>query len=197
MHSAFNSDILLRLLTIGLITTRYIYWEVTAQRSNREKPKLRPNTPAAKQKRLALALMGALIYLQLLGLNIAPFYYPWEVQAIGFGIALVGFAVSMSARRTLGTNWAHAAEYQIKTNHELITSGVYRYIRHPIYVGIALTGVGAEIVAGSWLFIPLLGLSLLTASSQARKEEAILIRQFGTRYQEYMRHTKRFVPYLW
>jgi len=112
-------------------------------------------------------------------------------------LVVIGISATMLARRSLGTNWAHAAEYQIRKNHILVRSGVYNYIRHPLYAGMFLAIVGAEIVAGSYLFIPAFFLEILWGWNQAKKEEKILIGQFGDEYIRYMSETKMFLPFVW
>jgi protein-S-isoprenylcysteine O-methyltransferase Ste14 len=57
--------------------------------------------------------------------------------------------------------------------------------------------IGGELIAGSWLWLVLLGTLTLAAITQATKEERILLEEFGQKYQSYMRRTKRFIPYLW
>ncbi|MDB5178903.1 MAG: Isoprenylcysteine carboxyl methyltransferase [Patescibacteria group bacterium] len=197
MTGLYTPDNLLRLLTILLISTRYVYWVITARRAQTEKPRLQRLSASAYLRRTASSLAGALIYLQLFGLQILPFHQNLAIQAIGFAFVVIGFAVSMSARRTLGANWAHGAEYQIKTRHTLTTTGVYSSIRHPIYAGIFLSMIGAEIVAGSYVFLLFLAVLPIIAHQQAKKEEAILIREFGDDYKRYMRKTKMLIPRVW
>jgi protein-S-isoprenylcysteine O-methyltransferase Ste14 len=119
------------------------------------------------------------------------------VQVSGLAMIVASFIVLVPARRTLGDNWAHAVEYQIKPGQELVTSGIYRYVRHPIYSGLALGIIGVELVAHSYLvflFIPALALA---SYLQAQREEELLIKQFGSKYRDYMKHSAMFIPLLW
>jgi protein-S-isoprenylcysteine O-methyltransferase Ste14 len=75
-----------------------------------------------------------------------------------------------------------------------VTSGPYRYVRHPFYLSFALGLLGGSLAMANW-FILLVGLipfSFLVA--RTRIEEAKLIERFGAQYQEYMRRVGRFVP---
>ncbi len=92
-------------------------------------------------------LLGLLLILQLFGLPIVRFPYSFQAQLFGFMMVAVGIMISISARISLSTNWTHASEYQIKKKHELVTQGIYRFIRHPIYAGLFLAYVGGTIVA--------------------------------------------------
>ncbi|MBI5452967.1 isoprenylcysteine carboxylmethyltransferase family protein [Candidatus Gottesmanbacteria bacterium] len=105
-------------------------------------------------------------------------------------------AISVSARRVLGTNWAHAAEYQIKKDHELVTSGIYKYIRNPIYTGLVIAITGAELVAKSYLFIFFALFGFWVAYIQAKREEKILQEHFGKEYSDYMKKSKTLIPFI-
>jgi len=197
MSHAEILDFLLRALTLTLLTVRSAYWFVTERRSNRTKPLLKEPKLPQRLRRAVSWIIEVVVYAQLLGFAILPFTQTPAVQSFGFLVVALGFAVSMSARVTIGANWAHGAEYQIKKDHELVTAGIYRYIRHPIYAGLFASLIGAEIVAGSIVAgVFLVGLSFI-ALVQAKKEEAILIQKFGAQYREYMARTKRFIPYVW
>ena len=190
-------ELTLRLLTLALFVTRSAYWIITERQANVAKPKLTFATSINYRGRLPSLIVVLIIAAQLLGLPLLQFPNHPAIELLGFALVAIGFGISMSARHTLGTNWAHAAEYQIKSGHELVTTGIYRYLRHPIYSGLALSAIGAELVAGSWLAIALLLLGPIPALSQAKKEETILIKQFGQSYRTYMRRTKMFLPFIW
>jgi len=72
----------------------------------------------------------------------------------------------------------------------------FNYIRHPIYVGVILSCVGAELVARSYLFIVFLAFISLMSYIQSKKEEQLLVKHFGTAYKNYMQKTNMFVPYI-
>ena len=192
-----TADELIRLSTLAAFVGRDIYWRVAEFRADQAKPRLQQRGPAAHIKRYVLLLFVLFLYWQLLGLQILPFQTNLGIQLFGLALVLIGLFVSVSARRALGTNWAHGADYQIKQQHALITTGIYKYIRHPIYIGIFVSAIGAEIVAGSLLFIPLLISAPYPAIKQARREEEILTKQFGNTYTAYMKTSKKFIPFIW
>lgn len=141
-------------------------------------------------------ILGYFMLAQLLGWNLFQFQQNIAVQSIGFFLASVGVIISMRARKTLGANWTQSSEYQIKKEQELVTSGVYRYIRHPIYLGIFLSFVGAELIAHSYLAIFFAFLLFFTSYRQGKKEESILKIHLGKEYEDYMKETKMFFPYI-
>lgn len=193
----FDSDSALRLLTLFFLSARFLYWIITERKADAEKQKSKPVSVWAITKRVVTQMLGVVIGVQLLGVEIVSFPKDTNIQLIGLGIVVLGVFVSVVARRELGANWTHAAEYQIKKGHELVTSGIYKYIRHPIYTGFILSVVGAELVASSYLVIPLFFILLVHAYVQAKKEEGILKKEFGQKYTAYMERSQMFVPYIW
>jgi protein-S-isoprenylcysteine O-methyltransferase Ste14 len=190
-------DLLVRGLVILLLAGRYLYWEVTEKKADAAKPKTRTASLRNNAERYSVAFLGLIILLQLLGLHILPFQTNNVITLVGLLFVIVGISCSIKARRDLGVNWAHAAEYQIKKDHELITSGIYTYIRHPIYSCMTLSFLGAELVVGSYLFIVLLLVLPLGSYFQAKKEEKILLSHFGNDYASYKKKSKMFIPYVW
>jgi protein-S-isoprenylcysteine O-methyltransferase Ste14 len=197
MQHIVTFNVMVRSLTILVLITRDTYWHVTEPRADAAKPRLKQRTKNELLNRNLSLIGGLIIYVQLIGLNIFPFKPTPAVQMLGFTLVLAGFAISIFARKALGTNWAHGAEYQIKKNHTLTTNGIYNYIRHPIYTGLSVMMVGAEVVAGSIIFLPLLFALAIAANVQTKKEERILIEKFGKEYVSYMSRTKKLIPYFW
>ena len=189
-------DLVLRVATFTLLFLRVIYWLKTADQANMEKPKHTEYKSSQKMKDYILYLLWALLGIQLLGLSLFPFPYTLAVQFVGFVMAFGGVVVSVMGRRELGVNWAHGGEYQVKNDQELVTTGIYHYIRHPIYLGVMLAYGGGQIVAGSYLSIVFLILFTYSSIVQAQKEEKLLLQHFGQEYEHYMRKTKMLIPYI-
>ncbi len=84
----------------------------------------------------------------------------------------------------------------IETTTVIVRRGAYRYIRHPLYLSLMLFALGAYLKAPGWLAGGLLGLTiaglLVTASVEERENES----RFGESYREYMRATKKLVPFV-
>ncbi|MBI3320029.1 MAG: isoprenylcysteine carboxylmethyltransferase family protein [Candidatus Omnitrophica bacterium] len=81
-----------------------------------------------------------------------------------------------------------------RKDHTLVTSGPYRYVRHPFYLSFGLGVLGGSLAMANW-FILLTGvLPLGFLMARTRIEEAKLIGRFGVEYQEYMRRVGRFLP---
>ena len=190
-------DLVLRIATFTLLFLRVIYWLKTADRANVAKPKHTEYKTSQKIKDYILYLLWALLGLQLLGLSLFPFPYTMAGQCVGLVMASIGVVISVMGRHELGVNWAHGGEYQVKNNQELVTTGIYRYIRHPIYLGVMLAYGGGQIVAGSYLSIVFLILFTYSSIVQAQKEEKLLLHHFGQKYEDYMQKTKILIPFLY
>jgi protein-S-isoprenylcysteine O-methyltransferase Ste14 len=98
----------------------------------------------------------------------------------------------MWARRTIGTDWS--AEVQIKEGHQLIRSGPYAHIRHPIYTGILLATFGTALVIGKYRGLVAVAMFLIGFTRKARNEESFLAAEFGAAFDEHRRRTGFFLP---
>lgn len=97
--------------------------------------------------------------------------------------------------------WAHltlrrawSAELETRTDHRLIESGPYRWIRHPLYSSYLLLAGGQFLMTGNWLVGGLMFAYFLTVAARAWREEAMLVECLGSVYLEYMGRTRRFLP---
>jgi protein-S-isoprenylcysteine O-methyltransferase Ste14 len=120
---------------------------------------------------------------------------PWRLLAGATGIAL-GLLLFRRAHADLGTNWSITLE--IRQGHRLVTGGVYRHVRHPMYSSLLLYGIGQWLalpnhVAGPSYFVPIL---LLTAH-RITSEERMMRERFGEQYAAYAGTTKRLLPGVW
>jgi protein-S-isoprenylcysteine O-methyltransferase Ste14 len=84
----------------------------------------------------------------------------------------------------------------IEKTTELVTTGVYHYIRHPFYSSLLFLGWGILLKNVSWIGILLAVITTILLIITARKEEIENIQYFGEKYQEYMKRTKMFVPFI-
>lgn len=182
------------IIALVFFAIRFIYWKITEVKADREKPR---KDRAYSKKRMFTTSIGLLVGLQVIGISIFPFEQNIITSSIGLLLVIIGFAISMEGRRVLGTNWAHAAEYQIKKNHELVTNSIYKLIRHPIYSGYLLSLVGIELILSSYLSLVFIILAIPVMHFQASNEEKILSKYFGIKYTNYKKRTFRFFPYLW
>jgi len=122
-----------------------------------------------------------------------PFHVGPAGQWLGVGLCLAGFGFAFWARLHIGRNWG--MPMSMRQGHELVTSGPYAYVRHPIYSGIMLAMVGSALSIGlPWLL--LFALYFIYFIGSARTEEEMMLAQFPDTYPAYRRRTKMLIPYL-
>lgn len=192
----FNPSHILTISSVVLLVGRQIYWFVTEWFSHSRKKKTIPMTPSMYAKRSISGALSILLLAQLFGLELFPFQAPIWVEVVGFLCVLLSIEISVMARREIEDNWSHAAEYQIKKGHTLTTSGIYGWIRHPIYLAVILSVLGVELQTRSLLVVLLTSLTFLVLYQQGKMEELLLTKQFGEKYTRYMRKTAMFIPHI-
>lgn len=124
-------------------------------------------------------------------------FAPAERWIVWFGVAIttLGVVLAIWARRCLGEYWS--ARVTLKQDHQLIRSGPYRYVRHPIYTGMLLGAVGRAITIGEWRGVLAVALILVAHSRKALREQRMLAGEFGEEYARYCGETGFLFPRVW
>jgi protein-S-isoprenylcysteine O-methyltransferase Ste14 len=168
-----------------------IYWEIAAKNAAKS---------VSSESRISRALHVFLTNLAIL-LEIAPIrglgrFLPASTLTLAVGVAveMLGLFLAVWARNNLGRNWS--GEISIKAEHELIRSGPYKLLRHPIYTGLLAMYVGAAVATGEWLAILGVAMAGFAYWRKIRLEEANLDRAFGADYEVYRRETWALLPGL-
>ncbi len=114
------------------------------------------------------------------------------IEWLGIALTAAGIAFAIWARNHIGKYWS--ASVSLREGHELIRSGPYARIRHPIYTGILLGVAGTVLWSGRWGALIVLGFAVIGVVVKAKKEEALLQGEFGPAFDEHRRHTGFFLP---
>ena len=148
-------------------------------------------------------------FLAAIGMMIVPMIYvftPWLnsfsmglpdwvrwMGAIGFGFGMVLF---WWVHKTLGKNWSPLLE--IRKDHKLITEGPYKYVLHPMYAAIWIWVLCQGIILSNWavMIVGILTWSILYFI-RLSDEERMMVEEFGQEYKDYMKRTKKIIPWVY
>jgi protein-S-isoprenylcysteine O-methyltransferase Ste14 len=113
-------------------------------------------------------------------------------QWTGITLTFAGAAIAIWARFVLGANWS--AKVTVKIGHELVRSGPYAYVRHPIYTGMLLAVIGTAVEIGEWRGVTAIILVAIAFWLKTRREEQFMTREFGDGYEQYRQNTGSLFP---
>ncbi|MGK7057840.1 protein-S-isoprenylcysteine O-methyltransferase [Bradyrhizobium sp. 1050_B9_N1_2] len=186
------SKIIFVALAIGWYLIRYKY----ARRSRREKVVSSARGP----------LETALLLISLSGLGLVPLVYVAtgiphfaarssypSLSWLGSLFAIAALGVFHLTHRALGRNWSISLD--VRENHELVTEGIYRRVRHPMYSAFWLWAIAQALLLPNWVagFAGLVGFGILYFGRVA-KEERMMLETFGDSYRVYTERTGRIFP---
>lgn len=148
---------------------------------------------------LSLALLPGtsclVLYLFSSWLDAFHIVLPVWLRLVGGAMFVIGDLLYVWTHKTLGRNWSPVLE--IMENHTLVTTGPYAYVRHPLYATALVIALGMSLLSANWLLaLTWTGGSILVFACRIPAEEAMMIEEFGARYEEYVRRTGRLFPIL-
>ena len=123
--------------------------------------------------------------------RVIPFSAAWI--AIGLLLTCAGIGFAVWARVTLGKNWSGIVT--VKQDHQLIRTGPYALVRHPIYSGLLLAIVGTAISLGKVRGFLAVLVILTGWWLKWRAEESFMLQEFGAEYEQYRRQTPALIPF--
>jgi protein-S-isoprenylcysteine O-methyltransferase Ste14 len=167
----------------------WLYWLVAAFSMKRGR------VPWSRELRIRVVIVVFVILLLRVGafrghhsLNTDP----W-LAALGLVLFAAGLGFAIWARVHIGRNWGTPMTQ--KAEPELVTSGPYSLVRHPIYSGVLLAGVGTAL-ALSWMWLTAVVLAGVYFLYSATVEERYMTEKFPDRYPAYKKATKRLLPFI-
>jgi len=181
---------------VGLVIAWYAIRYEYARRSRREKVVSSARGP----------LETALLLTSLSGLGIVPLVYVATgmprfanysfhplLAWLGSAVAIAALLMFHLTHRALGRNWSISLD--VRENHDLVTNGIYRRVRHPMYSAFWLWAIAQALLLPNWIagFAGLAGFGVLYFGRVAR-EERMMLETFGDSYRAYMARTGRVFP---
>ena len=194
-----NNETIFRLITLALLVVALSisgYFRIKADRQGGQM-----RTPDGRGLVVILRLLGLVVILPLLGYLINPEWVRWARFALPEWVrwlaAFVAFALIPMIYWIFASIGNNISPTQAtRTNHQLVTHGPYRWVRHPLYSTGFVLAVCLTLITSLWwlavaMIVPLTILLLRTS-----QEEARLVEAFGDAYRAYMQRTGRFWPKL-
>ncbi|HUD44779.1 MAG TPA: isoprenylcysteine carboxylmethyltransferase family protein [Patescibacteria group bacterium] len=120
-------------------------------------------------------------------------YFNPIIDSVGVLLCAAGITFAIWARAHLGRNWGMPRTLREKP--ELVTTGPYAYVRHPIYSGFILAAIGTALV--NELFLLVFVYAVIYFLYSARIEEHDMLQLFPKEYPEYLRRTKALIPFIY
>ena len=171
---------------VGLVwVVFWVYWLVSAATAKESAPS------GARVRLTGLGAVGAIVIAALSRGHLQT--HNTALEVIGTVLFACGIAFAVWARLHLGRNWG--APTSQRAEPELITSGPYRFVRHPIYSGLLLALLGTALVDSLFSLI-VVAVLMVYFYYCGRVEERNLIAAFPNDYPEYRQRTKMLVPFL-
>jgi protein-S-isoprenylcysteine O-methyltransferase Ste14 len=172
-----------------------IYWGISSQ--NVRQAQTTEPLPWRISTPVIMAVAAMLVFSRFFRFGpLARRFVPENPWIAGTAIILViaGLTFSVWARRHLGQFWS--SRVTLKTDHQLIQTGPYARVRHPIYSGLLLALIGTALFVGEWRALVGVALVFGVHWHKARREEALLTREFGATYEQYCGRTGALMPRL-
>jgi protein-S-isoprenylcysteine O-methyltransferase Ste14 len=172
-----------------------LYWFVASFGVN----KMRKREPWGQRLPFLLIFVGICYLAEMAGerLGISDRRFvpsqPW-IEWLGVALTAAGIGFAIWARNHIGKYWS--ASVSLREGHELIRSGPYARIRHPIYSGMLLAAAGTTLCSGKYGALIVLGFALIAVVEKAKKEEALLAGEFGPAFDEHRHRTGFLLPRL-
>ena len=180
------------LLILGCWVLLVVYWNISARSV---KPVAESQSSAARLARMPVWMGFVLLF--------AAWVHPFGQvvvrrtafsDSLGVAVCVLGLLLAIWSRKVLGTDWSRDVE--LKQDHKLIERGPYRFMRHPIYTGHLLMGLGTAVASG--LLVAFVGLASVAGGFwiKLNQEENLLVRSFPDEYPAYQTRVKALIPYF-
>jgi protein-S-isoprenylcysteine O-methyltransferase Ste14 len=119
---------------------------------------------------------------------------PLLMRVAGVALFTAGLVMALLGRIHLGSNWSDIEAARVLRRQTVVSRGLYRYIRHPIYVGDLVLLIGFELSLNSWLVLASVLLAPVVLWKAVREERMLAASLPG--YDAYCARTKRFIPFV-
>jgi protein-S-isoprenylcysteine O-methyltransferase Ste14 len=201
-----HRDLLIYAVHAGFWASFGVAHVMTSRRSSPSPSRTARDTPATNERETVAPLAKRLVALHAVAFGImymglgsaaignrVPEWFTGQ-RLVGTAIIAIGAAIASWARV-----WFHSWRFQAKLDagHQLATGGPFRFMRHPIYMGLNLLALGTAVwipTVSCWIGFVLM---VIGSDLRGRTEEKVLSEAFGARYSNYCAVTRRFIPMIY
>lgn len=153
-----------------------------------------------RKKDVVFQVSGLLLLIAILVVSVEGLYAPGglvlsPLTGVAVLMFVTGLVISVWAQVTMNTNYSWTLE--IREGHTLVETGLYRYVRHPIYLGSFIRLIAIPVFTSSLPGFLLSLLSLPVLNYRIGIEEGMLVEEFGEEYERYRERTWRLFPYIY
>ncbi len=153
-----------------------------------------------KKNDVFFQIPGLILWIIILVISFGNLKHP--IYAVNTPMRIAGIIILLGAlifrvyaATTLNKSYSYTLE--IREGHQLVTSGLYRYIRHPVYTGVILGAFSIPIYSSSLRGFLVTILVIPLFMYRIGNEERMLIEEYGEEYEEYQEHTWKLIPYIY
>lgn len=190
--SEVTRKVIFMIFYIAIFAIRFYFARLVKQN------KITDDRRTAQEKLLLFLTFLGMFILPLVGvftpwLEFAAYDLPDWIAWLGTIFFVLAIWLFWRSHTDLGLNWS--ASLAVRENHLLVDTGVYRYIRHPMYAAFWLWGIAQVLLLHNWIY----GLSYIVSfvpmyMMRVPQEEQMMLDAFGEQYREYMTHTGQVIP---
>lgn len=195
------NEIIFRIIAAGILITGMAissYYRIKADKESGERLSRKADGNVLMT---IIHIGGLMLWLSPFVYLINPVWMAWSkiglpetVRWLGIGIGVLCVAGIYWLFSSIGSGITPVSV--TRREHKLVTNGIYRYVRHPLYTIGSSLFISFGMMADNWFIILLGTLAFIVMAIRTPKEEANLIEKFGDEYSEYMKQTGRFLPKL-
>lgn len=181
-------------ILVGTSIVRYPH-----EKRNKANSIIKDNKTTLEKTLLFVVFLGMMIlpllYILTSLFSFANYTLPLYAQITGVVLILPTLWLFYRSHKDLGLNWSVTLE--IREGHNIVDTGVYKHIRHPMYSAIWLWGIAQTLLLHNYIagFSGLISFGMLYFF-RVREEEKMMLKEFGEEYQAYKKRTKRIIPFL-
>jgi protein-S-isoprenylcysteine O-methyltransferase Ste14 len=180
-------------VSVGLWLVFSIYWSI----ASKDRAASRSGESVLSRQAHVIAVNLALLLLILPVPGLTQRFLPdtLALRAVGLAMQAASVGLAVWARRHLGSNWS--GEVRIAHGHQLVRSGPYRFVRHPIYTALVGMYIGTGLVSGQVHAVVALALVMVAYWRKIRLEERALADAFSADHERYRGETWAWIPGLY